>query len=268
MSSQSYDDDSYSTGLRRNLNPTQLGFLLLRRISEIEDITNTSLIRRYLEEIQELIDAGANPNFMFDSKQIGTLTLEQLEEYDGYTLMDTRPLHIAVYAEQPDLIELLLQNGADPNQPDINGNYPLSIAIRKHNSQIIKQILMAGADPMLPDEGGISPLSEAVKMRNPEIVDILLRFGADSDQVDKFFRVYPLDLALRDIDEYSKTSFLSTQRDIISLLLAVNAKSKNLRQHYDKLMDIINNIRPNTERFQIFNSIIDSLQEHFSNNTK
>lgn len=78
------------------------------------------------------------------------------------------PLHYASTAEQ---VQLLLDNGADPNIRDQYGVTPISrqgasavVNASEEKIAVIQTLLEAGADPWIKDEFGRSPLQMAQKM--------------------------------------------------------------------------------------------------------
>jgi hypothetical protein len=58
------------------------------------------------------------------------------------------PLHFAVLKNRPEMVELLLQLGADPTMKDARGDTPLSYASPKTDRRIAKVLVAAGADPV------------------------------------------------------------------------------------------------------------------------
>lgn len=58
------------------------------------------------------------------------------------------PLHFAVLKNKPDMVELLLELGADPRMRDERGNTPLSYASPKTDKRVSELLIAAGADPV------------------------------------------------------------------------------------------------------------------------
>ncbi|MEO6182335.1 MAG: ankyrin repeat domain-containing protein [Verrucomicrobiota bacterium] len=63
-------------------------------------------------------------------------------------------LHTAVSSDARESMEVLLQNGANPNAPDVDGWTPLCGA---ESCEAIHALLEAGADPSLEDQAGMAP---------------------------------------------------------------------------------------------------------------
>lgn len=55
------------------------------------------------------------------------------------------PIHAAVEGGNPDIVRLMVQNGADPNAVDLHGNTPLQIAEKKGNAAMIEVLKGMGA---------------------------------------------------------------------------------------------------------------------------
>ncbi|HEY9858670.1 MAG TPA: ankyrin repeat domain-containing protein, partial [Candidatus Obscuribacterales bacterium] len=66
----------------------------------------------------------------------------------------------AVQANQPELIQLMIQRGADPNAND--GILPLRQAVRSGNDPLVRLLLQHGADPNRQDGNTDSILQEAL----------------------------------------------------------------------------------------------------------
>ncbi len=88
--------------------------------------------------------------------------------------MGSSPLHVATARGITEIVELLLQNGADPNQRDILGRAPLHYAGRFLD--IAELLVAAGADVNVRDRFDETPLYRSVA--NQAMVRFLLESGA------------------------------------------------------------------------------------------
>lgn len=142
-----------------------------------------------IESIKALLKAGVNPNIKKDSV---------------YT-----PLCSAIRDNRPELIDLLLKNGADPNTPA--SEYPAFKCITHKRQHFLPTLVAAGADLNSPkgiveqavasnnkealiwllDEGldinvrnpkGQSALTTAIRENRMEMIDLLLNRGADPNK--------------------------------------------------------------------------------------
>jgi ankyrin repeat protein len=104
------------------------------------------------------------------------------------------PLHLAAKYNHPEIVELLLANGADVNAQSCeryetrfggglrNGETPLTLALRSYNHKRVMELLVThGADVNLVPEDGQTPLSIAIARNLPYDVKLLLANGANPD---------------------------------------------------------------------------------------
>jgi ankyrin repeat protein/nucleoside phosphorylase len=126
-------------------------------------------------------------------------------------------LGAAVKWNQADIVRLLLERGADPNEPiiaDILVNSPLGAAIRMGAADTVRLLLEHGADPnkqLRGDPATNSPLGAAIGMGRADIVRLLLEHGADPNPRD-CYRLPPL-----------QEAFMLESTDIVQQLLSAGA---------------------------------------------
>ena len=80
---------------------------------------------------------------------------------------------------QGDIAELLLQNGAEINAADQNGDTALHFAIANDMIKMVKLLIKHGANVNVGDTDLQSPLHLSAKMGHKEITQILIRSGAN-----------------------------------------------------------------------------------------
>ena len=97
-----------------------------------------------LEVVQELLEAGANPN----ARTVG-----------GFT-----PLHAAVrWGSELEVVQALLAAGANPNARTVGGSTPLHAAVRWGSElEVVQALLAADANPNARNEDGISLFHSAI----------------------------------------------------------------------------------------------------------
>ncbi len=93
------------------------------------------------------------------------------------------PLIEAAIKGNPLAVEKLISNGANINEPDINGTTPLIHAIRAGKPEVAKHLIKSGADIKAKDKINDALLS-AVEYGQIEIVNILLDRGANIESKD------------------------------------------------------------------------------------
>ena len=92
------------------------------------------------------------------------------------------PLHIAVKQDRPELLKILLEHGANPNSASsVVRDTPLHVAVRENKSGLVRILLRHGADPNSASSVRDTPLHIAVRANRPRLVRILLRHGANPE---------------------------------------------------------------------------------------
>ena len=127
------------------------------------------------------------------------------------------PISHAIQINNPRIVKLLIQHGANVNEPSLNGrnyyNTPLMIASWGGNLELVRILVENGACINQVDKGnGFTALIKAVFKNNPEIVDYLLTQNADKT-ICSFEKMTALDYA------YSKNENGNYER-IIELLIS------------------------------------------------
>ena len=109
----------------------------------------------------------------------------------GSRIIDTRDpstgegaLHIVTKRGDAKYLRYLLQQGANPNLKDGQGNTPLILAVVTGHDELVPILTAAKANANLGNSGGETPLIMAVHRRNLDLVRTLVDAGADPDQTD------------------------------------------------------------------------------------
>lgn len=111
-----------------------------------------------------LIQCGANPNAPEDEKT-------------GESIM-----HLAAKSKQGDIVDIMIENGADVNVEDKDGNSVLLAACKVLAKDCIKALVKAGAGPNARNFEGESPLHF---VEDEEIMEFLIERGARPGMKDK-----------------------------------------------------------------------------------
>ena len=133
------------------------------------------------EVVAELARAGANVDSGDWSGPYPTVILRTHCASDEEGIPWT-PLHMAVRRNNdPEVITVLAEAGANPNSASRTGHAPLHVAaIFAGNPAIMTTLVKAGADPNLRSQDGYAPLYLAAQHSdNPEIIKALIKAGAD-----------------------------------------------------------------------------------------
>ena len=148
--------------------------------------------RKFYKVVDCLLDSGADVNQKF---------------------LGDSPLHFAAAAGNLKILKLLLSTGANVNAKNLSDATPLFIAVERNQNEIVQCLVQNGADVNIEDQDstiksfnytsdcihdlrscqGLRPLTVAVDNCNLELVKILLGFGAPADIENE--KVSPLHLA-------------------------------------------------------------------------
>lgn len=138
-----------------------------------------------IDMIRLLLDQGISTNYKYDYNDEED---EEDEDDDYYNDLEIdSALNKAIKAGSPEIVELLLEHGADTKVNDLNGYYPACLALEQPNNvAIVKLLLKHGADVKASYVGceGVTLLMEAVKRGLSEVIKIIIEHGA-IDTVDK-----------------------------------------------------------------------------------
>lgn len=142
------------------------------------------------------------PSPLIEAVRVGNLPLvlslldEGMNPDDKDSLDGISALMEAVLAKRLDLVDLLIQRGADVSAQDNAGYTALHFAARDNEVAIAERLLAAGAPVDAADEHGISPLGRATYDRRGfrEMIELLIRHGAEPGRPNKH-GISPRDLA-------------------------------------------------------------------------
>ena len=117
------------------------------------------------------------------------LLLKHHANVNKYTIERATPLHYACsYSQGPDIVEILLENGASLDDRDSRGLTPLHVASMGANGaagklEMVKIFLKHNADVDARDKEGETPLHIACKFEQLEIVQELLKHNPDVNAI-------------------------------------------------------------------------------------
>jgi peptidoglycan/LPS O-acetylase OafA/YrhL len=90
-------------------------------------------------------------------------------------------LTVAAFSGQTEMVEFLLQQGADANQRNGDAGTPLHVAVFMGRADAVEKLLEAGADPKAKDGGGNTP-KDNLKVDFGTTNYIAQRYGATLDE--------------------------------------------------------------------------------------
>lgn len=105
--------------------------------------------------------------------------LRDVESMLAHGRMDL-PLSLCFAAARGDepLLQHLLRQGSDPNEPDMNGRTALHISAANGSENCAVVLLAYGADPNVQDSEGNVPLWDAIIGRHESVIKLLIDQGA------------------------------------------------------------------------------------------
>ena len=175
-----------------------------------------------LDTVKYLINAGVDVNRFDDMDKTPIYYADNLEIIN--VLIDAgADIHLtiknkgtllsyAVYQYSLEVIKGLIDAGADVNKADFDGKNPLYWAVLRRDLEIVKVLIKAGADVNKADHYGTTPLHLTI---NLDIAQELILAGADINKVNKF-GITPFDCANFDIAQLLKERMLEQMWQIIS----------------------------------------------------
>ena len=100
----------------------------------------------------------------------------------GYT---ASPLSVAVQYGNSEIVDICLENGANPNSFDIRGRTPLFHAMKSTGLAVTTTLLKYNADVSIPDDNGNTPLIRATRQGLSGLVMLLIENKSDISAKNK-----------------------------------------------------------------------------------
>jgi ankyrin repeat protein len=162
-----------------------------------------AVLKRDLTHIQQLLDAGEDPNqkddqgfspwmwaINFEENDALNLLLNKISAFSATDIDGPRRLAMTVTASLNNLVaaRALLSKGMPVDSPAIDGATPLLVAAASGYTSLMKVFLAAGADSNTQDQHGDTPLMAAVRIGSIDAVKLLLDAHADPNKKDRVGR--------------------------------------------------------------------------------
>ncbi len=181
--------------------------------------------------------------------------LIELEADREATYLDHTPLDLAVRLGRPKALQALLDKKCDPEgYQDGGGNYgPLHSACIQKDTEIVQILLQAGAQIDREGYEGEQPLHVAAAHNNPDIIRLLLNAGADPNVLaENEFRT-PLHCAATDGKLRTVRALLAGGADPDGFRVSTSSSMRKpeinhfppigfaiINDHYDVVLELVN----------------------------
>lgn len=137
--------------------------------------TNTIDINGFTEYNKTLLHCACSQGNIEIAKRL--LSHPEIDiNLKGKTKLKHSALHIAVIENSVELTQLLIENGANINSQEGNGNTPLWTAVSYNNKNmkipVIKYLLAQNADPNIKNNYGISLYKALTMPKNKDIIGL------------------------------------------------------------------------------------------------
>ena len=157
---------------------------MLKLAFEAQSSEEYMLIREFLMHGWDPVATAIQSDLTAMLEKLFTLGFSQEDYYIGDKEFELTPIQHAAYSNKPEVLQMLLQRGANINAPargldgHIGGMTALQAALYQGHMHIAMDLLRAGADVNAP-LGSTAALHYAAASGNLQIVLTLLKAGAD-----------------------------------------------------------------------------------------
>lgn len=112
--------------------------------------------------------------------------------FDFSNQYDVTPLHYACYYGSKEVIDLLLDLGANIKAVDSDGNTCLHYAVKSESIRAVKKLLVRGANKNVKNKEGKTPFDVALDLKKDELYDILKNFTLKEKCCSKIDEIKPI----------------------------------------------------------------------------
>lgn len=160
---------------------------------ELLDPLHIALINDNMRDIRELCNKpeGAVQKYSFSYAYLGWTESPKVARMliqagaNPKQVKQTTPLVFAAKRQNKKMLKLLLEHGADPNEPNMMGKTTMHYAAEFCSADIVDFLVSAGASVNVSNRIGLTPLHLAVKRGDPAIVKAFLKAGASVNAEDE-----------------------------------------------------------------------------------
>ena len=140
--------------------------------------TSAQAETRAVYESEELIAHRAEIRRLHAAVRVGDPDAVEAVLASGVDVNDTAALELAILMDRDDIVDLLIERGADINRPGLGGDLPLTVAARRGRPELMQRLIDRGADINQRDRRGMTALDHAQRQGRPEAAEFLRHRGA------------------------------------------------------------------------------------------
>ncbi|KAJ6124473.1 hypothetical protein N7471_011790 [Penicillium samsonianum] len=138
------------------------------------------------------LDANGNAQEPMPLDEFRVMVREKLKDFSSHSPQVGHEGHlncctllcIAAFLGCEGTVKLLLDNGANPNAIDPNGEMPLHLAVRDNNCAIVERLIKKGACLESRDCHDRTPIDWALSFGGHEMIELLRNKGASFGSID------------------------------------------------------------------------------------
>lgn len=149
---------------------------------------NLNLFFEKLERVQDLNDLDfREENALINAARAGMIPVVDCLHKNGAEVnlkTAQTPLMAAVDCDNKEMMEFLIERGAEINVCDKGRISPLLIAAYNQSLDILKYLIDHGADLEIKDKDGNTTLMVCARFEKPESLKLLLEYGANINEID------------------------------------------------------------------------------------
>lgn len=114
-----------------------------------------------------------------DTETLRRLLREEADPNETHNSEVPPLLWLAVESENLEVVQILLEAGADPNQPGPDGSSPAALATKLNNQEILAAISEDGGSAVIASGNEVQDLLDAVERQNADLLRVVIEAGAD-----------------------------------------------------------------------------------------